>query len=125
MTYAGQNGPRGQLATEPRGPEPRFEMNDTRKNHELESRTRPGRQPNPDVSALRALRRATDDYILILTAGYEALTNEAIAHSPELAYLRSAIGVAIGARSGSGYSFGTPVGIRNMLSRLLGEEATP
>lgn len=86
------------------------------------SRTRPGRQPDPNVLALRALRNATDDYLIVLEAGYVALTDQAIAGKPNLAYLRSALAVAAGKR-GSG-AFGTPLGIRNMLTQALGESET-
>ena len=89
---------------------------------DTDSRTRP-RQPDPNVAALRALRQATRDYLVVLDAGLKALTNEAIEGKPELAYIRSAISIATGAR-GSGYSFGTPANIERLLSRALGEEET-
>ena len=88
-------------------------------NH-MESRTRPGpHQPDPDVTALRALRQATSDYILVLTAGYQALTDAAIARSPGFVYLRTALAIATGKRGSGG--LGTPIGIESMLSKLLGE----
>jgi hypothetical protein len=48
------------------------------------------------------------------------LTNGAIERKPELAYLRSCLGVAIGKR-GTGAGFGTPVQLEGMLTRMLGE----
>jgi hypothetical protein len=86
---------------------------------DLDSRPRPGKQPN-DVAALRALRTATRDYMVVLEAGYQALTNGAIERKPELAYLRSCLGLAIGKR-GTGAGFGTPVQLEGMLTRMLGE----
>src|SRR5262249_49129599 len=88
--------------------------------NDLQSRTRPGHQPNSDVAALRAIRQATRDYLIVLAAALRALDNGAIAGKPELAYLRNAISVAAGAR-GTSYSFGTPANIERPLSRALGE----
>ncbi len=89
---------------------------------DLQSRTRPGRLPDPDVSALRALKRATDDYLTVLEAVYSAMGDHVIAGKPEMAYLRSAIAVASGHRGAA--PFATPIGMRNLLSKLLGEETT-
>ena len=52
---------------------------------DIESRTPPGRQPDHDVAAIRALRKATRDYIIVLEAGLVALTDDAIAGNPALA----------------------------------------
>jgi len=49
----------------------------------MESRTRPSWQPDSDVTALRALRKATRDYVIVLEAGLAALTNHAIEGKPE------------------------------------------
>ena len=81
----------------------RYEMNDTRN----------------DLAALRALRRATRDCIVVLEAGRSALTNEVIEGTPEMAYIRSMLAVTTGRRGNGG--FGTPIGIEPMLSRALGE----
>jgi hypothetical protein len=86
---------------------------------EMHSRSRPGKQPDPDITGLRALRQATRDYIMVLDAAYAALTDDAIAGKPQLAYLRSALAVATGRRGGA--SFGTPIQMEHALSRLLGE----
>ena len=94
-------------------------MNVPRNPGDMESRTRPGKLPNPGVVALRALRQATRDYILVLDAGYSALTDEAIEGRGDLAYLRSAIAIATGKRGGA--SFGSPISLEHMLTRLLGE----
>jgi len=88
--------------------------------HHIGSRPR----PDPDVSALRAIRKATRDYMLILNATLDALTDDAIAAKPEVAYLRSALAIALGKRGSGGVSFGTPIQLEGMLSRLLGEEET-
>jgi hypothetical protein len=94
-------------------------MND----NDMQSRTRPGRQPDPNVAALRAIRAATRDYLIVLDAALAALTNDAIADNPDLAYLRSAIAIAAGAR-GAGYGFGSAANIERLLSKALGEETT-
>jgi len=86
----------------------------------MDSRTRPGKKPDNNVASLRALRRATRDYIVVLEAGYAALTDEAVAGKPELVYVRTALAIATGKRGSGG--FGTPIGIERMLSGLLGEE---
>ena len=96
-------------------------MND----NDLRSRTRPGKQPDPNIAALRGIRAATRDYIIVLDAALKALNDDVIEGKPELAYLRSALAIAAGARnSGSGYSFGTPINIERLITRLLGEEET-
>jgi len=92
--------------------------------NDLESRTRPGKQPDPEAATLRALRTATRDYIVVLGAGLKAQIDEAIEGKPELVYIRAALANATGQR-GSG-DFGTPIGIEHALSHLLGEpEPTP
>jgi hypothetical protein len=90
----------------------------------MESRTRPRPRPDPDVAALRAIRKATRDYLTVLDHALAALTDDAVASKPELAYLRSALAIATGKRGSGGVSFGTPVQLEGMLSRLLGEEET-
>jgi hypothetical protein len=85
----------------------------------MESRMR----PDPDVSALRAIRKATRDYMLILDAALVGLSDDVVAGKPQMAYVRSALAIATGKR-GAGVSFGTPVQIEGMLSRMLGEEKT-
>jgi hypothetical protein len=91
----------------------------------MDSRTRPRRQPNPDVAALRSIRRATRDYLVVLDAALAALTDEAIESKPQLAYLQAALAIAAGRRgTNAGSGFGTPIQIEAMLSRLLGEEET-
>jgi hypothetical protein len=86
--------------------------------NDMSSRTRPNRQPNPDVKALRALRRATRDYIVVLEAGLQALDVAAIQTNPQLVYLRTALAVATGKR---GSAFGTPYALEVMLTNMLGE----
>jgi hypothetical protein len=84
----------------------------------MESRTRPGaKPPNDNVAALRALRKATRDYLVVLDAGFKALDQVASAN-PELVYLRTALAIATGRR---GSAFGTPHGIETMITGLLGE----
>jgi hypothetical protein len=84
----------------------------------MESRTRP-RPPNDNVAALRAIRKATRDYIVVLDAGLRALDQAAEGH-PELVYLRAALAVATGRRVSS---FGTPHAIEIMITKMLGESA--
>ncbi len=84
----------------------------------MASRTRP-RRSDPDVSALRAIRRATRDYLTVLESALAALTDDAIAGQPHLAYLRSSLALATGKRGGS--SFGTPIQLLGQLDRMLGE----
>ncbi len=76
---------------------------------------------NPDIAALRALRKATHDYITVLEAAHAALGDPVIEGKPELAYLRGALAVAAGKRGAA--PFGTPIMVRNLLSRMLGEAA--
>lgn len=95
-------------------------MNDKRSN-DLPSRTRPGRKPDPDVSALRALRKATRDYLLVCDAFLKAL-DQAAEGNPELTYLRTALAVATGKR---GSSFSTAHSVAVMLDNLLGESGFP
>jgi len=87
--------------------------------NDMESRTRPAGRPSPDVAALRALRKATRDYLLVLEAGYQALGNDVIEKSPDLGYLRSELAVTTGTRGSGG--FGTVISIERRLTQLLGE----
>jgi hypothetical protein len=87
---------------------------------EMDSRTRPGNRPPNDIAALRALRNATRDYIVVCHAGIEALSEEAVARRPRLGMLKTSLAVATG-RRGSGFGIGTPIGLEEMLARLLGE----
>ena len=76
------------------------------------------RPPN-DTAALRALRNAPFDYMLVLRAGVEALTDEAVAGWPDLACLRSQLRAAL--RQDRISSFSNPAAIMGTLARLLGE----
>ncbi len=92
-------------------------MNDT------PTRTRPSGRPDHVIAMLRALRSDTRDYIVALEAALTVLSDTAIEGKPELAYVRSAISIAAGAR-GTSYGFGSAANIERLLSRALGEEET-
>lgn len=80
----------------------------------MHSRSRPR---DPIISALRGLRSATRDYIVVAEATLRAL--DALEGHDELVYLRAALAVACGRR---GAAFGTPFAIEKQISALLGEE---
>jgi len=89
----------------------------------MESQTRPANR-NSDIAALRALRNACRDFIIVCEAGYAALTDEVIERRPDLVYLRTSLAVASG-KQGTGATFGTPIEIERRLSHLPGETTEP
>ena len=80
------------------------------------SRTRRGRRGDVHEAAGQGQGAGRGEAVLMRAS--QAGTDQAIEGKPELAYLRTALAVACGKW---GSSFGTPIGIEIMITRMLGE----